>query len=258
LHPTTMSLYTVNVSNISPSTTEAQLNDYFGLCGKIASIHYSEKEHTAKIAFEKGNATQTALMLNDANLDGATLSVTSNLVHQDDHPSPTEESCEQSDKPRAGIAAEYLAKGYILSDHILERAIEMDNKQGISKQFLSYFHSLDHSVGEHTLGPDQTISGKLQSTVDKAVQQARTIDEEKGYLKTVHDYYLKAIMSPLGQRVRVFYTDTSKQVQDIHEEARRIVDHEKNKKLSATTQPEGTSAAAGSASEPENKSTPIN
>jgi hypothetical protein len=258
-----MSLYTVNVSNISPSTTEAQLKDYFALCGKIASIDYSEKEHTAKIAFEKGNATQTALMLNDANLDGATLNVTSGLAHQDEHRSPTEESCEQSDKPRAGIAAEYLAKGDILSDHILQRAIEMDNKQGISKQFLSYFHSLDKSVGKHTLGPDQTISGKLQSTVDKAVQQARTIDEEKGYSKTVHDYYLKAIMSPLGQRVRMFYTDTSKQVQDIHEEARRIVDHEKEQKLSATskpttTQPEGTSAVPGSASEPENKSIPVN
>ena len=82
----------------------------------------------------------------------------------------------------------------------------------------------------------------------------------KDYLSPslIEQYYLKAIMSPLGQRVRMFYTDTSKQVQDIHEEARRIVDHEKNKKLSATTQPEGTSAAAGSASEPEDKSTPIN
>ena len=60
-------------------------------------------------------------------------------------------------------------------------------KQGISKRFLSYFHNLDKSVGERTLGPDQTISGKLQSTVGKAVQQARSVDEEKGYLKTVQD-----------------------------------------------------------------------
>ena len=30
---------------------------------RIASIHYSEKDHTAKIGFEKGNATQTALMV---------------------------------------------------------------------------------------------------------------------------------------------------------------------------------------------------
>lgn len=61
------------------------------------------------------------------------------------------------------------------------------DKQGISSRFLSYFHSLDKSVGERALGPDQTISGKLQSTVDKAVQQARTADGEKGYLKAVQD-----------------------------------------------------------------------
>ena len=61
------------------------------------------------------------------------------------------------------------------------------DKQGISKRFLSYFQNLDKSVGERALGPDQTISGKLQSTVGKAVQHAKSADEEKGYLKTVQD-----------------------------------------------------------------------
>ena len=63
-------------------------------------------------------------------------------------------------------------------------------KQGISKRFLSYFQNLDKSVGERALGPDQTISGKLQSTVGKAVQHAKSADEEKGYLKTVQDVSL--------------------------------------------------------------------
>jgi len=42
-------------------------------------------------------------------------------------------------------------------------------------------------------------------------------------------YYSKAITSPLGQKVRDFYTNTSKQVMDIHEEARRIASQEKSK-----------------------------
>ena len=67
---------------------------------------------------------------------------------------------------------------------------------------------------------------------------------------------MKAISSPLGQRVRAFYTESSKQVQDIHEEARRIADHEKNEKLSAGKQTtQGASVAASS--EPESKA-PIN
>jgi len=225
-----MTLYTITVSNISPGTTEAQLNDFFALCGKIDSIQYSEKDYTATIVFKNANAAETASMLNGSDLHGATLGVTSDVVHKDEDRAVAtqEDPCEQSDKPRAGIAAEYLAKGYVLSDRILERAIEIDNQKGISKQFLSYFHNLDKSIGERTLGPDQTISGKIQSTVDKAAQQAKAVDQEKGYYKTVHDYYLKTITSPLGQKVRAFYTDTSKQVRDIHEEARRIADHEKN------------------------------
>jgi len=60
-------------------------------------------------------------------------------------------------------------------------------KQGISKRFLSYFHSLDKSVGERALGPDHTISAKLQSTIDTATTQARAMDEQKGFSKIAHD-----------------------------------------------------------------------
>lgn len=80
-------------------------------------------------------------------MDGASLSVTSDVAHQDEEEQSKEEvPIEQSDKPRAGsklmtragivyeflisitVAAEYLAKGYVLSDSILERAIEIDSK----------------------------------------------------------------------------------------------------------------------------------
>jgi hypothetical protein len=144
-------------------------------------------------------------MLNGGTLDGAHLTVTSDTVHQDeehhndDHKAPID----QSDKPRAGIAAEYLAKGYQLSDHILNRAIEIDTKQGISKRFLNYMHSLDTGIGSRALGPDQTISAKIQSTVGAAAQQARTMDQQQGISKTAGDYYSKALASPLGQKPNV-------------------------------------------------------
>lgn len=40
-------------------------------------------------------------------------------------------------------------------------------------------------------------------------------------------YYSKAISSPFGQKVFSFYTSTTKQVRDIHEEARRIAGQHK-------------------------------
>lgn len=147
----------------------------------------------------------------------------SDIVHQDDHqpPHPNEHHIEQSDKPRAGsmcsiydflsiqanflvVAAEYLARGYSLSDHILTRAIEMDSKlelflnsyfpndrsldtQGISKRFLNYFQHLDKSVGHHAIGPGQTITGKLQAGMEAATQHAKGLDAQGGYSKSAHE-----------------------------------------------------------------------
>jgi len=217
-----MSTHSVHVSGLAPTTTEAHVHDFFTFCGTITSIDFKESEKTATIHFEKPSAAKTALMLNGGTLDGSALSVTSDVVHQDEEHDPTREGIEQSDKPRAGIAAEILARGYTLSDHILQHAIEIDNKQGISKRFLGYVQSLDTSVGARALGPDQTISGKVQSTFNTAAQQAKAVDEQKGYSKIAGDYYSKALASPFGQKVLAFYTTTSKQVFDIHEEASRI------------------------------------
>lgn len=103
------------------------------------------------------------------------------------------------------VAAEYLARGYKLSDDVLKHAIQLDGEfnfvfvsssqsntfttaeKGISKRFLSYFQSLDSSIGAKALGPDQTITGKVTSTIQTATQHARTVDEQKGYSKTAGD-----------------------------------------------------------------------
>lgn len=185
-------------------------------------------------------------MLNGGTLDGEQLHITSEVEHHN-HQEQSQHSSspfEQSDKPRAGIAAEYLAKGYKLSDHILQRAIEIDNKQGISKRFLDYMRGLDTTVGQKALGPDQTMSGKVQSTLKGAHTRAKTIDEQKGYSKVAHEYYSKAISSPFGKSVLEFYTTTSKQVRDIHEEARRMADQQTAASLSAGNTAQATSTGA--------------
>ncbi|KAJ6584654.1 hypothetical protein B0H19DRAFT_1105880 [Mycena capillaripes] len=239
--------HSVHVSGIAPTTTEAHLHDFFTFCGQITSIDFKGKEAT--IHFEKSSAAKTALMLNGGTLDGQTLTVTSDKEHEDEKHTDTEpvHNIDQSDKPRAGIAAEYLARGYTLSDQILNRAIEIDTKQGISSRFLSYWNHIDTTVGAKALGPDQTISGKVASTVSAATQQARAIDEQKGITKTAgdffHQYYSKALASPFGSKVRDFYTTTSKQAFDIHEEAKRISAEHKGAAGSAPP-PAGETAAA--------------
>ncbi|PBK92726.1 hypothetical protein ARMGADRAFT_930578, partial [Armillaria gallica] len=120
------------------------------------------------------------------------------------------------------VTTEYLAKGYTLSDQILQRAIEIDNKRGISKRFLEYIRSLDFKLGERILGPAKTVSGKVHETLTAAAQQAKTVDAENGISKTAGTYYQKALVSPFGIKIKEFYTTTSKQVYNIHEEACRI------------------------------------
>ncbi|TFK40702.1 hypothetical protein BDQ12DRAFT_601171, partial [Crucibulum laeve] len=244
---------TVQVSGIAPTTTETQLHDFFTFCGKITSIEHKEKSGTAVINFEKASAAKTAAMLNGGTLDGATLTVASDNSPADDDHQDGGEGIDQSDKPRAGIAAEYLAKGYVLSENVLSRAIELDQKQGISKRFLNYFNSLDHTVGSKAIGPDQTVSGKAQSTIDAAVQRAKAVDEQKGFSKVANDYYTRAISSAFGQQVRDFYTNTAKEITHIHEEARRIAEQEKQKSTSASTEATPAPPPAGSAAMPEPK-----
>jgi len=219
--------YSVKVTDISPSTTEDQLHEYFTFCGKIFSITLDEESNSrsAVIQFEKAQAAKTALMLHGGTLNDAHLSVTSEDLESDEEESQVHTprtSLDQADKPRAAIAAEYLAKGYALSDQVLQRAIELDSKKGISKRFLSYFHSLDSTLGQKALGPDQTISGKVQSSVSGGISQAKAFDERKGVTKKIGDYYKDALNTSFGQKVHVFYTTTTKHVADIHHEASRL------------------------------------
>lgn len=141
-------------------------------CGKITSIAFDRPSNSATIHFEKPSAVKTALMLNGGTLDGAQLVVSAEKEHADaDVADEAHEpgTFEQSDKPRTAsasfpfrlhwardladwlvgsiVAAEYLARGYTLSDSILQRAIEIDNEKGISSRFLSYIHSLDSTLG---------------------------------------------------------------------------------------------------------------
>ncbi|KZW01533.1 hypothetical protein EXIGLDRAFT_760746 [Exidia glandulosa HHB12029] len=229
--------YTVTVTEFSPATSEQQLHDFFSFCGKIEAIELKEK--VALIHFEKPQSANTALMLNGGTLDGAHLSVHSDVEHPDADDHDVSADIGQHDKPRAGIAAEYLAKGYVLSDNVLQRAIELDSKNGISKRFLAFLQSLDHNVGARVAGEGHTLSEhvttKTQPVVSDAVTRAKTFDEQKGITKTASSYYASAINSPFGQKVFAFYSSTSKQVVDIHEEARRIADAQKPTPPPATT-----------------------
>lgn len=239
--------YPVTVSNLSTTTSEKSLSEFFTFCGKIASIQFDQATLSAVISFERQQAAKTALMLNGGSLDGATITVASDaFADEPEHETAevnNEPGYEQHDKPRAGIVAEILAKGYALSDQILHKAIEVDKKQGISTRFLNYIRGLDTTIGQRIGGPEATVSGKAKEALAQGQEQAKTFDEQHSITKQAGDYYAKAVSSPLGQKVFAFYTTAAKQVADVHEEAKRIRTAEKEREAAASgSVPPATSA----------------
>ena len=111
------------------------------------------------------------------------------------------------------------------------------DQKGISKRFLGYLNHLDTTLGAKVAGEGTTLSSHVQTKVSPivsdvhsrvspvvsgGVNRARTLDEQQGISRTATSYYQTAISSPLGKKVFAFYSSTTKQVVDIHEEARRI------------------------------------
>ena len=136
---------------------------------------------------------------------------------------------EQEDKPRSRIVAEYLAHGYTLSDTAIQKAIALDNKHGFSSRFTSALSTFDqkYHATDRARGLDENY--KLS---DKATTGWRSLNH----------YFEKALGTPSGRKLRDFYSQTDKQVRDIHTEARRLADLKSGKPAEGGEAPAATGA----------------
>lgn len=168
------------------------------------------------------SAAKTALLLDNTQLGPSQVQVSS-AASLDQIASSTTKSAEgqdddgditQEDKPRSRIVAEYLAHGYVLSDHAITQAIALDQKHGVSQRFTNALAAFDSKY--------------------KATDKAKGIDSSYGITEKAQtgyqaltSYFEKAIGTPTGQKLAAFYTKSNKQVVDIHNEARRLADLKK-------------------------------
>jgi len=215
-----MSANTVHVHNISAETSEKEVKDFFSFCGKISNIEITKADDTqnATVTFEKETAAKTALLLDNTQLGSTHVKVSSAAGSSEDHPPHQHErdsdEITQEEKPRSRIIAEYLAHGYVVGDVAIQRAIDLDQKHGVSQRFLDTLQHLDN---------------KYHGT-----ERARSVDQSYGvtakansFLSGINSYYEKATATPTGRKFADFYTKTAQQVQDIHNEARRLADIKK-------------------------------
>ena len=153
-------------------------------------------------------------------------------THAADAKDENHHDLEQEDKPRSRIVAEYLAHGYSLSDAAVQRAIGLDQKHGFSSRFTSVLGNFDkkYQASDRARGLNQNY--KLS---DKATSGWRGLNS----------YFEKALGTPSGRKLRDFYSQTDKQVREVHNEARRLADLKAGK---GEAEAEATPAAPAAAS----------
>ncbi|SPO05466.1 related to actin cytoskeleton protein (VIP1) [Cephalotrichum gorgonifer] len=214
---------TVEVKNIAAATADSEIKDFFSFCGKVSDFQVAPaagETKSATVTFEKETALKTALLLNNTQLGGSTITVTSLVPEAADRDGSPAGHGEHPDeitqemKPRARILAEYLASGYVIGDAALEGAIELDKRHGVTDKFLSTLQNLDAKY--------------------HATERAKATDESYGItsrgmnlLGGLGSYFEKAASHPTGKKIVNFYTDGSRQVQDIHAEAVRLAELKK-------------------------------
>jgi hypothetical protein len=175
------------------------------------------------VTFEKPTAAKTALLLNHTKLGENEISVTgTHNLDEAGSSSPNykqnldrdSDEITQEEKPRSRILAEYLAHGYVVADAGLTKAIDLDEKHGVTARFFETLTNLDKKY--------------------HATDRAKTVDQSygitsrvSGLLSGLSSYFEKATESPTGQRVVNFYSNSQRQVADIHNEARRLAELKK-------------------------------
>ncbi|RDA84314.1 hypothetical protein CP532_4802 [Ophiocordyceps camponoti-leonardi (nom. inval.)] len=216
--------HAVIVKNVASSTSDAEVKDFFSFCGKIAdfSVSASGETKTAEVAFEKDAAMRTAVLLNNTQLGPNHISVAaaSGDVGDDDAAAKHVErdaddmNLSQEEKPRTRVIAEYMASGYVIGDAAIQRAIEVDNKHGVSSRFVNTLQNLDRKY--HA------------SDRAKATNESYGISQRaNNWYNGLGSYFERATNTPTGRKLVKFYSDGARQVQDIHVEARRLADLKK-------------------------------
>jgi RNA recognition motif-containing protein len=147
---------TLVATNISPETSKDEITTFFAFCGKIKNIDITEGETlTATITYEESKAYRTALLLNNSQFGPNRITITpaggapaADYDSDDGTHAPSGQASEtgeisQENKPRSRIVAEYLAHGYVIGDAAVTRALELDEKHGVSARFFNTLQSLD-------------------------------------------------------------------------------------------------------------------
>lgn len=253
----------VIASNIPSSISHEKLQEFFSFCGSIKAINVvskGDKTLTYEIQFQLEKALTTALLLNDAELDGVSISVKENsglappsygesgpakAVSDNKIQSTTTgdakyDDINQEEKPKYAIMAQLLALGYQLSDKLIERAIAVDKDKGYTSKFKTFLADLDAKY-IHLDQPDSTANRGIERA-QSTFNDLATSFNNSSYLSRLAQYFDRAASHPYGVKVHQFYQSLAKDVREVHEEAKRLTELRRERDAKAA----GTGAGGAS------------
>lgn len=229
-------------TGIPITTTEDKIKEFFTFCGKVVSIQIKDKQEkteSATITFENESAVSTALLMDGADLNGSSIHVsrangetkksttTSNDISAQPYVVPETKAdapITQEQKPKSRIAAEYLANGYVLSDNLIQKAVQFDQKHGVSDRFRSFFKGIDDKY--HIQAKGQEMNEKFQ--IDKKLNEGK---------KTLDSYLEKFKNDKYGAKINSVYTGVATDVSQVHQQARKIAAEKEGKTAPASASP---------------------
>lgn len=207
----------VVVSHVLPQVLAAKLHDFFSFCGAVTSVTLLGPENGLgrySVEFELAKAAQTALLLDEAELAGVPIRVAG--LTEAAPPEPASSGALtgdilQEEKPKAAILAQLLAKGYVLSDDLIARAVKVDAEKGYSARFRAFVAELEKYVGLDD--PNSRASAGYSAA------QSTVASWSEREWPNLQFYFDKAALHP---RVHSYYQLLQKEVADVHQEANRL------------------------------------
>lgn len=253
-------------SHVPTSVSKEKLENFFSFCGQVTLVSQLKSDdakfNSFEVKFALPKALLTALLLNDAELDGLPIQVKEDTgdAAADKAPSydhslaqatddnkiqatvtgdKNYDDVDQEEKPKYAIMAQLLANGYIIGDNIIQQALEQDKKNGYLEKFKNFLTQLDEKY-IHSSDPDSLANQKLK-------QGQETWEAwQKKYGPRISQYLQQAASSPYGVKINEFYQNIAQNVQEVYKEAQRLVELKKGEQEGAASGASGASGAGAS------------
>ncbi|KAI7901857.1 uncharacterized protein BX663DRAFT_552771 [Cokeromyces recurvatus] len=228
----------VLVKNISSKTQESTIKDFFSFCGVIKTFEMKKSKdddhQVAIVYFEKESAAKTATLLSQAVVDDSSIEVepyfntameaadtttTTATTTTTTSTEITKETAlsEQENKSASRIMAELLAYGYVLTDSVIAKGAEFDEKHHTSTRVNGYLNKMGINLDNLNQKWHQGYSAKEK-------------DDNSNNRRAFTNSSMQNLMnSRASLKFQGFASKIANKVSNVHEEAKRIAAEKKDK-----------------------------